>query len=64
MSTTVLEALQNAQCNFENIRKMGFKNNPLYEFAMDQLKNGIEALEKGKNPDDILQEYMFGEIKI
>ena len=37
MSTTVLEALQNAQINFETAKSMGAGNNPIFGIAMDQL---------------------------
>jgi hypothetical protein len=62
MSTTVLDALQNAQINFETIGKMGAKNNPIFMIAMDQLNNAIAALENDKGPDDVIQEHMFGEV--
>lgn len=63
MSTTVLEALQNAQFNFETLGKMGAKNSPFFVIAMEQLKNSIAALENGKSPDEVIQENMFGDIK-
>jgi hypothetical protein len=63
MSTTVLEALQNAQINFDNLGRMGLKENPIYFIASEQLKNAIEALLNGKGIDFVIQENMFGEIK-
>ena len=62
MSTTVLEALQNAQINFETIGKMGAKNNPIFMIAMDQLNNAITALDNDKGADDVIQDHMFGEV--
>jgi hypothetical protein len=62
MSTTVLEALQNAELNFKNVGRMGAKNNPIYMMAMEQLKNAIEALENGRKPDDVIQENMFADV--
>lgn len=63
MSTTVLEALQNAQVNFETVGKMGAGNHPIFVIAMDQLGNAITALENEMKPDDLLQEHPFGEVK-
>jgi len=63
MATTVLEALEGAKINFENLGRMGLENNPFFRLAMNQLKNGVEALENGKHPNDVLQEEFLGEIK-
>lgn len=63
MSTTALEALQNAQINFETLGNMGLKSNPFFVIAKNQLDNGIEALENGMKPDDIIQEGMGGDVK-
>lgn len=64
MMTTILEALQNAQCNFETVARLGCgSNNPIYTIAMDQLKNAIEALENGMKPDDVIQENLLGDVK-
>ena len=62
MSTTVLEALQNAQINFENVGKMGAKNNPIFMMAMEQLNNAIASLENDKGPNDVIQDEMFGDV--
>ena len=62
MKTTVLESLQNAQANFETVKRMGV-NVPIYDLALEQLKNGVEALEDNMGPDDIIQETAFGETK-
>lgn len=62
MSTTVLEALQNAKVNFETVGRMGGNFNPIYLIAIEQLNNGIEALENGKGADDIIQEAMLGDV--
>lgn len=62
MSTTVLETLQNAQTNFENLGRMGIKHNSIYTIAMEQLKNGLDSLENGKKLNDIIQESMLDDI--
>ena len=41
---SIIEALQNASYNLDNISKMGLVMIP---FVKDQLNNGIELLEKG-----------------
>lgn len=64
MSTTVLEALQNAQINFGTLGKMGAKNSPFFVIAMEQLNNSITALENGKSPNDIIQENMFEDLNL
>lgn len=63
MSTTVLEALQNAQMNLQTVEKMGF-NKMLFDLAMEQLGNGIKALENGKEPDEVIQENMFSDVDV
>lgn len=62
MSTTVLEALQNAQANLDTLGFMGLSGNPIFTLVREQLANGIEALESGKAPDFILQDSMFADI--
>ena len=62
MSTTVLEALENAKINFENARTMGPVGKPIYDMAVEQLGNAIEALENDFGPHDIIQESMFSEV--
>lgn len=61
MSTTVLDALQNAKYNLETAKRQG---DPfaavLIPLAMEQLNNAIAALENGKGPDDTIQEHMLG----
>lgn len=64
MSTTVLDALQNARLNFETIGKMGLKNSTIFMVAMFQLNNAITALENNKGPNDVIQEHMFDQIDI
>jgi hypothetical protein len=58
MSTTVLDILLCAQINFENIGKLGAVKHPIYLIAMNQLKTAIDALENGKNPNDVLYDEM------
>lgn len=63
MSITVLECLQNAKINFENLGRVGINNHPFYVIAMDQLENAIEALENDRGADFVLQDHLFGKIK-
>ena len=62
MSTTVLEALQNVQCNIETITRVG-PNNLILILALEQLKNGVEALENGLGPHDVIQENIASDVK-
>lgn len=55
MGLTVLECLMNAQVNFNNVRRMGFRD-PIFEIAMKQLNNGIKALGAGRMPDDLIED--------
>ena len=64
MSTTVLEALQNSRINFENLGRMGIKNNPFFIIAMEQLENAIDALENDKDLNDVIQEDMLGDVEL
>ena len=64
MRTTVLDALHNAQINFETIGEMGAKNNPIFMIAMGQLENAIAALENGKQPDDVIQEHIGADVDV
>lgn len=61
--TTVLEALQNAQINFETMSRTGLGKHPIFAIAIEQLKNGVKALENGKSPDSVIQESMFGDVE-
>lgn len=55
--TTVLEALQNAQINFQNAQRMtGTIGHPMFAMAHEQLSNGIEALNNEMNARDVIQE--------
>ena len=58
MSTTVYEALLNAQINFKTLGDMGGKGNPYYVIAMDQLNNAIDALTLGNDLNHVLQEEL------
>lgn len=58
MSTTVLEALENAKANFKTARSLP----QIFPLAMEQLENAIEALENGLEADDIIQQDVFGEV--
>lgn len=62
MSTTVLEALQSAQINFQTLGSQGLNGNFVYDVAMDQLGNAIKALENDKSVNSVLQEHLFGEV--
>lgn len=58
MSVSILEALRNASCNIENVRRMGPALIPL---CKSQLDNAIGLLEKGYSIDDevepLLEQY-------
>lgn len=58
MSVSILEALQNASANLDNVRKIGPMILPL---AKSQLDNAIGLLEKGYSINDqvdpLLEEY-------
>ena len=58
MSVTVIEALQNAEANMENVKVLGLAILPL---AQSQLHNAVELLDKGYSIDDevepLLAEY-------
>ena len=45
MAVTILEALQNANMNLDNMRKMGIA--ALLPLAKNQLNNAVVLLEKG-----------------
>ena len=53
MSLSILEVLMNAQMNFETAAKMvpGLSRHPIFAMALEQLENGIEALENGQSTD-------------
>jgi len=58
MSVTILEALQNAEMNFENVKRVGTGILPL---AQEQLHNAVSLLEKGYSVEDevepLLEKY-------
>ena len=62
MSTTVIEALENAKVNFETAQNMGRAGSPIFMLAMEQLLNAIEALENDLKPNDVIQESMGAEV--
>jgi len=64
MSTTVLEALQNAHCNFETMGRLGAKGYTIYGLAMGQLENAIKALENGRDAEFVIQESMVDEVHV
>ena len=59
MATTVLEALLNAQTNFETSKILP----GLFPIAMEQLDNAIEALENGMAANDVIQETLLDDVK-
>jgi len=61
MSTTVREALMNAQINLGNVLKFGIQN-PIVMIAKNQLDNAMTAIEHGMALDDVIQESMFDEV--
>ena len=58
MAVTILEALQNANMNLDNVRKIGMAILPL---AKNQLNNAVVLLEKGYDihteVEPLLEEY-------
>jgi len=58
MAVTILQALQNANYNLDNVKKLGMALLPLVK---DQLNNAVVLLEKGYSIDTevepILEEY-------
>lgn len=65
MATTVLGALQCAKINFEAIGKEpAVGRHPIFVIALEQLTNAVTALENGKAPSDVIQEYMGGEVDL
>jgi hypothetical protein len=58
MATTILEALQNAEMNLENVKHIGTAILPI---AQAQLHNAVTLLEKGygiyEEIDPILDQY-------
>ena len=59
MAVTILEALQNANMNLDNMRKMGIA--ALLPLAKNQLNNAVVLLEKGYDLEDevepLLEQY-------
>lgn len=49
MAVTILEALQNAETNLENVKRLGLAILPL---AQSQLHNAVALLEKGYSVDE------------
>lgn len=62
MSTTVLDALQNAKYNLENAKKGGAIGTFALAIATEQLSNAIEAMENGKLADDVIQDNIAAEV--
>ena len=63
MSATVLDALRNAQLNFENVKPfLSVSSWYISSVGLNQLENAIKALESGLTANDILQAEPFGEI--
>jgi len=58
MSITIIEALENAEVNFENVKRIGLAILPM---AQAQLHNAIVLLDKGYDIEDevepLLEEY-------
>lgn len=63
MSTTVHEALQNAQINFANLQRTALAQHPFFMIAMSQLDNALEAIDNGMGLDEVIQESMLDEVK-
>ena len=63
MSTTVHEALQNAQINFENLGRSPLGKHPFFLIAKSQLDNALEAIDNGTALNDVIQESMGDDVK-
>lgn len=61
MAVTILEALQNANYNIDNVRTLGMALLPLVK---DQLNNAVVLLEKGYNLYDEVEPLLekYGEV--
>ena len=62
MSTTVREALLNAQMNFETVQRL-IGSHPIQRIAKAQLDNAMTAIENGMGLDDVIQESLNSEVK-
>lgn len=60
MSTTVLELIQCAELNLKTIFPESILSNPTVAMAMEQLADGIEALNNGMTSHDVIQQHAFG----
>lgn len=62
MAVTILEALQNAEYNLENVKRMGMALLPLVQ---NQLHNAIELLDKGYSIDDEVEPLLetYGKVE-
>jgi hypothetical protein len=62
MSVSILEALQNAEMNLENVKRIGMGILPL---AQAQLHNAIVLLEKGYGIDEEVEPLLeqFGNVE-
>ncbi len=62
MSVTILEALQNAEINLENVKKLGTSILPL---AQQQLHNAVTLLEKGYTTDEEVEPLLekYGDVE-
>lgn len=62
MSVTILEALQNAEMNLENVKKLGTVILPLVQ---SQLHNAVSLLDKGYSIDDEVEPLLeqYGEVE-
>uniref|UniRef100_A0A6M3J020 Uncharacterized protein n=1 Tax=viral metagenome TaxID=1070528 RepID=A0A6M3J020_9ZZZZ len=59
MSITVLEVLECAKINFNNVNRMSggiLSGHPIYMLAMEQLTIATKAISEGKSGDDLVPE--------
>ena len=63
MSTTIVEALMNAEFNLHNF---GLHEHPLGSIAVNQLHNARVLLEKGYDPNDEIQDLLdeYGAVEL
>jgi len=61
MSVTILEALQNAEMNIENGKRIP----PILDLALNQLHNAVELLSKGYGINDLVEPLLekYGDVE-
>lgn len=65
MSTTVREAILNAQINFDAVLRLNrsLGDHPIFTIAKGQLDNAVEALNNGMALDEVIQESLGSDVR-